>query len=296
MSQLCGFCCFSMRFVIFIDLLSTVVQPVTLAYIVYLLVLVGTSSTIVPLTSFILLGAIYGLQAIIFILRRKWEMVGWLILYVLAIPVFTFGLPLYAFWHMDDFNWGNTRVVAGEKGKKVVISDEGKFDPASIPRKRWEEYQAELWDAQTSKEDTRSEVSGFSYATKPGMNAAVSEYHYGQSRANSTVGLPPYDIKNAGNFSRMSFAPTDNRMSQFGGSQFFGNHGETEMVDMASMPSDDALLAEIREILRTADLMTVTKKGIKQELERRFNVPRESRRAYIDSGKHPVTHKHQELD
>ena len=296
MSQLCGFCCFSMRFVIFIDLLSTVVQPVTLAYIVYLLVLVGTSSTIVPLTSFILLGAIYGLQAIIFILRRKWEMVGWLILYVLAIPVFTFGLPLYAFWHMDDFNWGNTRVVAGEKGKKVVISDEGKFDPASIPRKRWEEYQAELWDAQTSKEDTRSEVSGFSYATKPGMNAAVSEYHYGQSRANSTVGLPPYDIKNAGNFSRMSFAPTDNRMSQFGGSQFFGNHGETEMVDMASMPSDDALLAEIREILRTADLMTVTKKGIKQELERRFNVPLESRRAYINSGKHPVTHKHQELD
>ncbi|KAI1201372.1 chitin synthase [Nemania serpens] len=284
MSQLCGFCCFSMRFVVFIDLLSTVVQPVTIAYIVYLLVLVGTQATIVPVTSFILLGAIYGLQAIIFILRRRWEMVGWLILYVIAVPVYSFGLPLYAFWHMDDFNWGNTRVVAGEKGKKVVISDEGKFDPASIPRKRWEEYQAELWDAQTSKEDTRSEISGFSYATKPGMNAAASEYYHSQSRAGSTVGIiPPYDLKNAGNFSRMSFAPTDNRMSQFGGSQFFGNAGETEMVDLASLPSDDALLAEIRQILRTADLMTVTKKGIKQELERRFNVPLESKRAYINS-------------
>ncbi|KAI1148383.1 chitin synthase [Nemania diffusa] len=284
MSQLCGFCCFSMRFVVFIDLLSTVVQPVTIAYIVYLLVLVGTKATIIPITSFILLGAIYGLQAIIFILRRRWEMVGWLILYIVAVPVYSFGLPLYAFWHMDDFNWGNTRVVAGEKGKKVVISDEGKFDPASIPRKRWEEYQAELWDAQTSKEDTRSEISGFSYATKPGMNAAMSEYYHSQSRAGSTVGMiPPYDMKNTGNLSRMSFAPTDNRMSQFGGSQFFGNHGETEMVDLASMPSDDALLAEIREILRTADLMTVTKKGIKQELERRFNVPLESKRAYINS-------------
>ncbi|GAP93256.2 putative chitin synthase 8 [Rosellinia necatrix] len=284
MSQLCGFCCFSMRFVVFIDLLSTVVQPVTIAYIIYLLVLVGTSATIIPITSFILLGAIYGLQAIIFILRRRWEMVGWLILYVLAVPVYSFGLPLYAFWHMDDFNWGNTRVVAGEKGKKVVISDEGKFDPASIPRKRWEEYQAELWEAQTSKEDTRSEISGFSYATKPGMDAAVSEYYHPQSRAGSTIGvIPPYDMKNPNNLSRMSFAPTDNRMSQFGGSQFFGKHGETEMMDMASMPSDDALLAEIREILRTADLMTVTKKGIKQELERRFNVPLESRRAYINS-------------
>ncbi|KAI1265793.1 glycosyltransferase family 2 protein [Xylariaceae sp. FL1019] len=282
MSQLCGFCCFSMRFVVFIDLLSTIVQPVTVAYIVYLIVLVATQSTIVPVTSFILLGAIYGLQAVIFIARRKWEMIGWLILYILAIPVFTFGLPLYAFWHMDDFNWGNTRVVAGEKGTKVVISDEGKFDPASIPRKRWEEYQAELWDA-TSKEDTRSEISGFSYATKPGMNVAVSEY-YVPSRAGSTVGaIPPYDMKHAGALSRMSLAPTENRMSHFGGSQFFGNSGETEMMDLASMPSDDAILAEIRDILQTADLMTVTKKGVKQELERRFNVPLESKRAYINS-------------
>ncbi|KAI8628251.1 glycosyltransferase family 2 protein [Xylariaceae sp. FL1651] len=284
MSQLCGFCCFSMRFVVFIDLLSTVVQPVTIAYIVYLLVLVGTKATIVPVASFILIGAIYGLQAIIFILRRKWEMVGWLILYILAVPVFSFGLPLYAFWHMDDFNWGNTRVVAGEKGQKVVISDEGKFDPSSIPRKRWEEYQAELWDAQTSRDDNRSEISGYSYATKAGMNAAVSEYNHHQSRAGSTIGvIPPYDMKTAANFSRMSFAPTENRMSQFGGSQFFGNAAETEMMDLSSMPSDDALLAEIREILRTADLMTVTKKGIKQELERRFNVPLESKRAYINN-------------
>ena len=31
--------------------------------------------------------------------------------------------------------------------------------------------------------------------------------------------------------------------------------------------------------------MTVTKKGIKQELERRFGVPLDSRRAYINNGK-----------
>ncbi|CAJ2514270.1 Uu.00g023890.m01.CDS01 [Anthostomella pinea] len=283
MEQLCGFCCFSMRFIVFVDLLSTVVQPVVIAYIIYLIVLVSTAATVVPVTSFIMLGAIYGLQAIIFIVRRKWEMVGWMILYIIAIPVFSFGLPLYSFWHMDDFNWGNTRVVAGERGKKVVVSDEGKFDPASIPRKKWEEYQTELWDAQTSKEDTHSEISGYSYATKPGMNVAVSEY-YSPSRAGSTVGVvPPYDTTGPGNFSRMSFAPTENRMSQFGGSQFFGNQGEVEMTSLTGMPSDDALLAEIREILRTADLMTVTKKGIKQELERRFNVPLDSRRAYINN-------------
>jgi chitin synthase len=305
LNQLCGFCCFSMRFIVFIDLMSTVVQPVTIAYIVYLIVLVVTKSTVIPITAFIMLGAIYGLQAIIFILRRKWEMIGWMILYVLAVPVFSFALPLYAFWHMDDFNWGNTRVVAGESGKKIVISDEGKFDPASIPRKKWEEYQAELWDAQTSRgagDDARSEISGFSYATKAPV--AVSEYGY-PSRPGSIVGGYPlggvYTDKMAAvshvsqlppmptNASRMSFAPTElggNRMSQFGGSQFFqnGSQQELEMTNLAGMPSDDALLAEIREILRTADLMTVTKKGIKQELERRFGVSLDSRRPYINNG------------
>ncbi|KAK3306562.1 glycosyltransferase family 2 protein [Chaetomium strumarium] len=299
MNQLCGFCCFSMRFIVFIDLLSTIVQPVTIAYIVYLVVMVVEKPDTIPITAFILLGAIYGLQAIIFILRRKWEMIGWMILYVLAIPVFSFGLPLYAFWHMDDFNWGNTRVVAGEKGKKIVISDEGKFDPASIPRKKWEEYQAELWEAQTQAgglhDDARSEVSGYSYATRPGV--PHSEYGgYGPSRPGSTVGYPAMPTAP----SRMSLAASEmlmqpgvnnNRMSQFGGSQFLGpsaSQPELELNNLAGLPSDDALLAEIREILRTADLMTVTKKGVKQELERRFGVPLDSKRAYINSATEAV--------
>ncbi|KAI1473814.1 glycosyltransferase family 2 protein [Daldinia sp. EC12] len=285
MAQLCGFCCFSMRFVVFVDLLSTVVQPVVIAYIVYLIVLVTTSKSVIPITAFVMLGAIYGLQAIIFILRRKWEMIGWMLMYIVAVPVFSFGLPLYAFWHMDDFNWGNTRVVAGEKGKKIVVTDEGKFDPASIPRKRWEEYQAELWDAQTSRgDDAHSEISGYSYATKQGLNVGAAEY-YTPSRPGSTTGMvPPYDLKNPNHLSRMSFAPTENRLSQFGGSQFLGNQmQDVEMSNLAGMPSDDALLAEIRDILRTADLMTVTKKGIKQELERRFGVPLDSKRLYINS-------------
>ena len=291
MNQLCGFCCFSMRFIVFVDLLSTIVQPVTLAYIVYLVVMVIQKSTVVPITAFILIAAIYGLQAIIFISRRKWEMIGWMILYILAIPVFSFALPLYSFWHMDDFNWGNTRVVAGDQGKKVVISDEGKFDPASIPRKKWEEYQAELWEAQTVRDDTRSEASGYSYATRP--NVAHSEYGgYTPSRPGSTTGGYPA-MPSAG--SRMSLAASDmlmmpgNRASQFGGSQFLGHspsQPELEMSNLAGMPSDDALLAEIREILRTADLMTVTKKGVKQELERRFGVPLDTRRTYINSGEY----------
>ena len=84
--------------------------------------------------------AVYGLQALVFVLRRKWDMIGWMVFYILAIPVFSFFLPLYSFWRMDDFSWGQTRIVLGEAGKKLIVHDEGKFDPRSIPLKSWNEY------------------------------------------------------------------------------------------------------------------------------------------------------------
>lgn len=48
-------------------------------------------------------------------------MIGWMFFYILAIPAFSFLLPLYSFWKMDDFSWGATRVVLGEKGKKLIV-------------------------------------------------------------------------------------------------------------------------------------------------------------------------------
>jgi chitin synthase len=241
---------------------------------------------LVPLTAFILLGAIYGLQAVIFILRRKWEMIGWMIVYILAMPVFSLGLPLYAFWHMDDFSWGNTRLITGEKGKQIVITDEGKFDPDSIPKKKWEEYQAELWDAQTQRDDTQSEVSGYSYGTKSYHPAASSN---GDHASNNPASRPmsqlelvtPYQY----NASRLSLGPSEMLGGGLGLQSSASIAAEMEMSDLTGIPSDDALLGEIREILRTADLMTVTKKGVKTELERRFGVPLDSKRAYIGSGK-----------
>ncbi|KAH7906438.1 chitin synthase-domain-containing protein, partial [Hygrophoropsis aurantiaca] len=43
-------------------------------------------------TSLIMIGAVYGLQALVFILRRKWDMVGWMVFYILAITIFPFML------------------------------------------------------------------------------------------------------------------------------------------------------------------------------------------------------------
>ncbi|CED82854.1 glycosyltransferase family 2 protein [Phaffia rhodozyma] len=149
--KLCGFCCFSMRFVVFVDLVSTITAPVTVAYIVYLLYLVIGDGQTIPTLSIIMLAAIYGLQAAIFLLRGKWDMIGWMVFYILAVPIFSFALPIWSFWYMDDFSWGSTRVVVGEKGKKLVIHDEGHFDPKSIPLKTWNEYENELWERESNK-------------------------------------------------------------------------------------------------------------------------------------------------
>lgn len=139
--DLCGFCCFSMRFVVFIDLFGTVILPATCAYLVYLIYSVASGSGQFPLISIIMLAAVYGLQAIIFLVKRQWQHIGWMIIYILAYPIWSFILPVYSFWKQDDFSWGNTRVVVGEKGDKrlIAVDDEG-FDPRSIPLQRWDDY------------------------------------------------------------------------------------------------------------------------------------------------------------
>lgn len=141
LKDLCGFCCFSMRFVVFIDLFGTIILPATCAYLVYLIVRVATHQGQFPLISIIIIAAVYGLQAIIFIAKRQWQHIGWMIIYILAFPIYSLILPVYSFWKQDDFSWGNTRIVIGEKGNKQFIAtdDEG-FDPRSIPLQAWDDY------------------------------------------------------------------------------------------------------------------------------------------------------------
>jgi hypothetical protein len=53
-------------------------------------------------------------------------------------PVYSFFLPVYSFWCMDEFSWGNTRLVVGEgKDKKVIVNEEEKFDDSMIPLKKF---------------------------------------------------------------------------------------------------------------------------------------------------------------
>jgi chitin synthase len=51
-------------------------------------------------------------------------------------------LPVYAFWHFDDFSWGETRKVAGEGKDLGHVGDGGSpIEVNAVPLRRWEDWE-----------------------------------------------------------------------------------------------------------------------------------------------------------
>jgi chitin synthase len=90
-----------------------------------------------------LLAAILGLPALLILFTARHPVyVVWFLIYFLALPVWNFVLPVYAYWHMDDFSWGETRKVDGAAGDDHG-KPEGTFDASHIFMKRWHEFEME---------------------------------------------------------------------------------------------------------------------------------------------------------
>ncbi|WAQ87615.1 hypothetical protein PtA15_8A520 [Puccinia triticina] len=318
-----------------------------------LLYLVGSKSGVVPTTSLIMIAAIYGLQALIFVFHRKFEHIGWMFFYILAIPIFSFLIPIYSFWKMDDFSWGNTRVVLGEAGKKLVIHDEGKFDPSSIPLKTWQEYENELWERGSNQSigsiiadkrnasakeaslygqetsydppvmmpysrthspglnehnhDARSLLSGYqggggSIMLMPQGNVGYMDPMAGRAMSVHSFGGPQaMMVPNRGmndSPSLMGFMPPNNGMMPMGMGSMYGpvpgfmqgqasdsRRGSAAGFPIPSrggLPSDEQIIADIQAVLARADLNTITKKGVRQELEAMYRTELGDKKAFVN--------------
>lgn len=140
-SDLCGTFCFSMQFVVFMELVGTLALPAAISFTMYLIILAILGQPAV--VSLILLALILGLPAILIVMTsRKVVYVFWMIIYLFSLPIWNFVLPSYAYWHFDDFTWGETRKVAG--GDKGHHGDkEGVFDSSRVTMKKWSEYERE---------------------------------------------------------------------------------------------------------------------------------------------------------
>lgn len=164
--DLCGTFCFSMQFVIFIELIGTLVLPAAIAFTIYLsktlsplvhlctngrfapvvrTIVAALTHTPVSIIPLVLLSLILGLPAVLIVLTAsRWSYVLWMFVYLLSLPLWNGVLPLYAYWKFDDFSWGETRKTAGEEAttiKKAGLEYEGEFDSSKITMKRWAAFE-----------------------------------------------------------------------------------------------------------------------------------------------------------
>mmetsp|Transcript_4894 Transcript_4894/g.9677 ORF Transcript_4894/g.9677 Transcript_4894/m.9677 type:complete len:689 (-) Transcript_4894:249-2315(-) len=105
-------CCVSMKALIALDLVATLILPASLIYIAVNICFAVFHGEVASKSTLIALGISIGVQVLPFLLRSDFYQFGWFLIYmVIGVPVFYFILPLYSFWHMDDFSWGATRQV-----------------------------------------------------------------------------------------------------------------------------------------------------------------------------------------
>ena len=108
----CGTFCFSMQFAVFMDLLGTVVLPIAivLTYSLIINMILDPPKDFESAIPLILLCSVLGLPGVLIVITtRKVVYVFWMFIYLAALPIWNFILPVYAFWHFDDFSWGQTR-------------------------------------------------------------------------------------------------------------------------------------------------------------------------------------------
>jgi hypothetical protein len=148
--ELCGIFCFSMQFVVLMELIGTATLPAAICFTLTVIVvsIIGPVATI-PL---ILLAGILGLPGLLIVVTANRPIyLFYMFIYILSLPIWNFALPVYAFWHFDDFSWGQTRMVAGEKkggdahghGHGGSNGDEDDAQYLTFPRMRWVDWETE---------------------------------------------------------------------------------------------------------------------------------------------------------
>ncbi|CAL1694853.1 unnamed protein product [Somion occarium] len=94
----------------------------------------------------------------------------------------------YAFWHFDDFSWGQTRQIAGAKAEDNHGDKEGEFDSSHIVMKRWAEFERERrWKSGTQSRDSttyspRSNSPKRAESNRYSMISSSDNYHQPQQQ------------------------------------------------------------------------------------------------------------------
>jgi chitin synthase len=210
------------------------------------------------------------------------------IFYFLAIPIFGFAIPIYSFWHMDDFSWGSTRSIT-KQGKKKNSEEDGdspNMSPVHLPSSRvpdgqmyanmsWTEF-----SAARQEEDFRTAPEAephlmFSPSATPAALDWMSDADEMMSQYSGSRLAPAGRHERGRPTSMLSQGSTayDSSYSMYGN----GN------IPVASLPTQEQLANDIAHILHSSDLMQVTKKNVRLTLESMYGVDLSSYRYWINT-------------
>ena len=95
-----------------LDLVGTAILPVGLLLTYYLIFksIITKYDDWFSFVPTVLLAFVIFMPALLMMLTKlKASRLGWMMIYLLALPIWNFVLPVYAFWRFDDFSWGATR-------------------------------------------------------------------------------------------------------------------------------------------------------------------------------------------
>ncbi|KAJ1330268.1 hypothetical protein BSLG_009583 [Batrachochytrium salamandrivorans] len=124
-NNLCGTFCFSMQFIVFMDLLGTAVLPASLICTYYLIVKAILFRAYTDITTFLNLSlmivTIFMPMFLVLLTGRRLNYIMWMLLYLLILPIWQIVFPVYSFWHFDDFSWGETRRVTDDSEEELRV-------------------------------------------------------------------------------------------------------------------------------------------------------------------------------
>jgi chitin synthase len=226
-----------------------------------------------------------------------------MIIYLLAIPIFSFYVPLYAFWHFDDFSWGKTRATVGKDGKKIIFEEEmNHFNAKEIPMKKWSDFETDgdvgsvalktgsvKSGGRSSFQGDRKSIQGERKSMDSAAVRRISDFSgSGSMRPGSVMPQmpPPYNpggapVTNSRNSRTSAMFEPNNRMSMMS----MGSYSSAPFLQTnASMPSDDEIMFHVRRVLAAANLMTVSKRDVREELAGMFKVELGAKKGFINWG------------
>lgn len=112
-NRMCGFLCFSNKFLVIMNFITLMVLPGSYLYLMYLIIAFVMGWETVSTVFIITISAVIGIQVAVFLIRRDFKTIIWFAIYInpIVLGIWTFYLPTYSFSNMDKFDWGKTRMI-----------------------------------------------------------------------------------------------------------------------------------------------------------------------------------------